>query len=390
MYVEREIKEIFKKVVGVYNVVAIVGARQAGKTTFLKESVKPVHSSYVFFDDPDARMLFEDDIKKFERQYIEGYEVTVLDEVQYCREAGIKLKYLADTGKKIWITASSEIILGMEILSYLVGRVSIIKLYPFSLKEFLNSKGQIEVTPSILERNIWEHIIYGGYPKVVMTKDPEIKKIILKDLYDTIILKDVAMTFSIEDIRTLEVFAKYLSLNIGGLISYENVSRDVKLSFQTLKKYLDAMEKSYVIIRVPPFYTNKNKEITKQPKIYFVDTGLRNAVARTFSAEINGNLFENYILLELIKMGFAPKYWRTKSKAEVDFVVEKENVIIPIEVKVNAEPGRIERSLRSFIDTYKPKKALVVVYKGEKGEMKVNDCNVIFTDALNMRDLLLN
>lgn len=390
MYVEREIKEIFKKVVGVYNVVAIVGARQAGKTTFLKENVKPVHSSYVFFDDPDARMLFEEDIKKFERQYIEGYEVTVLDEVQYCREAGIKLKYLADTGKKIWITASSEIILGMEILSYLVGRVSIIKLYPFSLKEFLNSKGQKEVTQSILERNIWEHIIYGGYPKVVMTEDPEIKKIILKDLYDTIILKDVAMTFSIEDIRTLEVFAKYLSLNIGGLISYENVSRDVKLSFQTLKKYLDAMEKSYVIIRVPPFYTNKNKEITKQPKIYFVDTGLRNAVARTFSAEINGNLFENYILLELIKMGFAPKYWRTKSKAEVDFVVEKENMIIPIEVKVNAEPGRIERSLRSFIDTYKPKTALVVAYKGEKGEMKVNGCNVIFTDALNMRDLLLN
>lgn len=390
MYVEREIKEIFKKVVGVYNVVAIVGARQAGKTTFLKENVKPVHSSYVFFDDPDARILFEEDIKKFERQYIEGYEVTVLDEVQYCREAGIKLKYLADTGKKIWITASSEIILGMEILSYLVGRVSIIKLYPFSLKEFLNSKGQKEVTPSILERNIWEHIIYGGYPKVVMTEDPEIKKIILKDLYDTIILKDVAMTFSIEDIRTLEVFAKYLSLNIGGLISYENVSRDVKLSFQTLKKYLDAMEKSYVIIRVPPFYTNKNKEITKQPKIYFVDTGLRNAVARTFSAEINGNLFENYILLELIKMGFAPKYWRTKSKAEVDFVVEKENMIIPIEVKVNAEPGRIERSLRSFIDTYKPKTALVVAYKGEKGEMKVNGCNVIFTDALNMRDLLLN
>lgn len=390
MYVEREIKEIFKKVVGVYNVVAIVGARQAGKTTFLKESVKPVHSSYVFFDDPDARMLFEEDIKKFERQYIEGYEVTVLDEVQYCRETGIKLKYLADTGKKIWITASSEIILGMEILSYLVGRVSIIKLYPFSLQEFLNSKGQIEVTQSILERNIWEHIIYGGYPKVVMTEDPEIKKIILKDLYDTIILKDVAMTFSIEDIRTLEVFAKYLSLNIGGLISYENVSRNVKLSFQTLKKYLDAMEKSYVIIRVPPFYTNKNKEITKQPKIYFVDTGLRNAVARTFSAEINGNLFENYILLELIKMGFAPKYWRTKSKAEVDFVVEKENMIIPIEVKVNAEPGRIERSLRSFIDTYKPKTALVVAYKGEKGEMKVNGCNVIFTDALNMRDLLLN
>ncbi|MFZ2412025.1 MAG: DUF4143 domain-containing protein, partial [Candidatus Methanoperedens sp.] len=171
---------------------------------------------------------------------------------------------------------------------------------------------------------------------------------------------------------------------------YENISRDISLSFQTLKKYLDAMEKSYVIIRVPPFYTNKNKEITKQPKIYFVDTGLRNAVAKAFSTEITGNLFENYVLLELIKMGFAPKYWRTKSKAEVDFVIEKDNMIIPIEVKINAEPGRIKRSMRSFIETYQPEMALVVAYKGEKGEMKVNGCKVIFTDALGMRKLLLS
>ncbi len=390
MFVEREIKEIFRKVAGVYNIIAIVGARQAGKTTFLKESVKLVHSSYVFFDDPDARALFEEDIKKFERQYIEGYDVTVLDEVQYCREAGPKLKYLADKGRKIWITASSEIILGTEILSYLVGRVSIIKLYPFSLKEFLSSGGQKEVTSGILERNIWEHIIYGGYPKVVTTDDPELKKTILKDLYDTMILKDVAMTFSIDDIRTLEVLTKYLSVNIGSVISYENVSRDISLSFQTLKKYLDAMEKSYVIIRVPPFYTNKNKEITKQPKIYFVDTGLRNAVAKAFSTEITGNLFENYVLLELTKMGFAPKYWRTKSKAEVDFVVEKDNTIIPIEVKINAEPGRIKRSMRSFIESYKPEMALVVAHKAEKGEMKVDGCKVIFTDALGMRELLLS
>ncbi len=233
-------------------------------------------------------------------------------------------------------------------------------------------------------------MIYGGYPKVVTTEDTEIKKIILKDLYDTMILKDVAMTFSIEDIRTLEEFTKYLSVNIGGVISYENISKNIRLSFQTLKKYLDAMEKSYVIIRVQPFHTNKSKEITKQPKIYFVDTGLRNAVAKTFYAEIDGNLFENYILMELIKLGFAPKYWRTKSKAEVDFVVEKDNMIIPIEVKVNAEPGRVEKSLRSFIDAYKPTIALVVAYKGKKGEMKVDGCSVIFTDALSMRELLLS
>ena len=117
---------------------------------------------------PDARSLFEEDVKKFERQYVEGYEITVLDEVQYCRDAGSKLKYLADKGRKIWLTSSSEVILGKEILSYLVGRVSILRLYPFSLPEFLLSKGLKELTPDTAQRSIWEHIAYGGYPKAVI------------------------------------------------------------------------------------------------------------------------------------------------------------------------------------------------------------------------------
>lgn len=389
MYIERLIDENFKKILPVYNIIAIVGARQAGKTTFLKQKIMPMHSSYVMFDDPDVRSLFEEDIKKFEKQYLEGYEASVLDEVQYCKDAGMKLKYLADKGRRVWITSSSEIILGKEILSYLVGRVSIIKLYPFSLQEFLNSQGQKEVTSTILRRRVWEHAMYGGYPKVVMTQEPELKKIILNDLYETMLLKDMARTFSIDDIGSLELFAKYLSVNTGGLLSYESISKNMKLSFQSVKKYLDAMEKSYLIVRVPPFFTNRTKEIIKQSKVYFVDTGLRNTVAKEFDAELKGNVFENYVLMELIKMGFSPKHWRTKSKAEVDFVVEMDNAVIPVEVKLGAQPGNIERSLRSFIETYSPEKALVVSYRGETGRMTVGGCEVIFTDVLRMREHLL-
>ncbi len=389
MYVEREISKKFRSVAAAYNIVALVGARQSGKTTFLKEQVKQLKSSYVLFDDPDARSLFEEDVKKFERQYVEGYEITVLDEVQYCRDAGSKLKYLADKGRKIWLTSSSEVILGKEILSYLVGRVSILRLYPFSLPEFLLSKGLKELTPDTAQRSIWEHIAYGGYPKAVITQETEMKKTILRDLYDTMILKDVARTFSIEDIRTLEEFAKYLSLNIGSTASYESISSSMGMSFQTLKKYLDAMEKSYVIVRVPPFFRNKSKEITKQPKIYFLDTGLRNALANAFASEPDGRLFENYVLSELIKMGFSPKYWRTKSKAEVDFVIEKDNEAIPIEAKINAEAGKIERSMHSFIETYKPKIAIVVSYKGAKGETNVDGCRMIFTNVLDLRQYVM-
>lgn len=393
MYVKREITELFKKLSGTYPVIAIVGARQSGKTTFLKEQMKALKASYALFDDPDARALFEEDIKKFEKQYVEGYDVAVLDEAQYCKDAGIKIKYLAEKaaekGQKIWITSSSELILGKEVWSYLVGRVSIIKLYPFSLPEFLDAKGQKELTDKILERNIWEHIIYGGYPKAVIAADFEIKKIILRDLYDTLILKDVAQTFSIDDARALQEFSRYLSVNVGSVISYETISKGLNMAFQTVKKYFDAMEKSYIVARCEPFCTNKAKEITKQPKVYFVDTGLRNIIARTFPTEPDGRLFESYVFSELMKLGFFPKYWRTKAKAEVDFIIELNGEIIPIEVKMSSDAGKIERGMHSFIEHYRPKRAFVVSYKGEKRTATINECKIAFIDALELRNIHL-
>ena len=154
------------------------------------------------------------------------------------------------------------------------------KLYPFSFDEFLLAQGQKMVTSNIIQRAIWEHMRYGGYPKVVLTKDAEMKRTILADLYETMLLKDIARTFAIDDIRTLEEFSKYLAHSIGNILSYGDFSSSLHVSFQTIKKYLDAMEKSYLIMRVYPYFTNKLKEIVKQPKLYFVDTGLRNTIIK--------------------------------------------------------------------------------------------------------------
>lgn len=387
MYIEREVRRKFEKIAKAYPVIALVGARQSGKTTFLKEESKNRNSSYLLFDDPDIRELFEEDIKKFEIQHMEGKEISIFDEAQYAEDAGKKLKYLADKGRKIWLTSSSEIILSKEILSYLVGRVSIIRLYPFSINEFLSLKGHKETTKNILERAVWEHMAYGGYPKAATTSDIELKKTILKDLYDTMILKDIARTFQIDDIKSLEDFSRYLALNIGGLISYETIAKDLKISFQTLKKYLDAMEKSYLITRVSPFFTNKLKEITKQPKIYYIDTGLRNIIAKRFDTEPEGRLFENYALSEIVKAGLNVKYWRTKSGAEVDFIAEKDSELIPIEIKINSD-GNVERGLRSFISLYSPKRAFVISYKGEKKEEIVGNCKVIFTNIVEAKKMM--
>ena len=385
MYVKRDLTERFTKIASVYDVVALVGPRQSGKTTFLREQMKQKKSSYVLFDDPDARRLFGEDIKKFEMQYVEGYEVTILDEAQYCKDAGSKIKYLVDKGAKIWMTSSSETLLGKEVLSYLVGRVSIMRLYPFSLPEYLDAVGQKQVTEEILRRRIWEHATYGGYPKAVLANDADLKKTIMNDLYETMILKDVARTFSIDDSRALEELARYLAANTGAMLSYDKIASDLKMSFQTVKKYLDGLEKSYLITRVQPYYTNKSKEIIKQPKLYFTDTGMRNAIAKDHSADLDGKKFENYVLSELQKTGYAPKYWRTKTKTEVDYVIEKENKVIPIEVKLKAEAGKIERSMQSYIKAYKPQRALVVAYSGEKGEAEKHGCRITYTDALGMR-----
>lgn len=385
MYVEREIKNHFLKVANTYPLIALVGARQSGKTTFLKEHLK-TNGNYLLFDDPDIRHLFDEDIKKFEIQYLKN-SINVLDEVQYCKNPGLNLKYLVDTGRKLWITSSSEVLLSKKVFSYLVGRVSIIKLYPFSLNEFLKAKNQIVHSPEVLNRNIWEHVIFGGYPKVVETQDIELKKTILRDLYETMILKDVAKVFSIENINSLEIFVKYLSSIIGGILSYDTLSNDLGLSFQTVKKYLDGIEKSYIIKRITPFYKNKLKEIKKQPKLYFIDTGLRNLIQKKFSGEIEGQLFENYVFSELLKAGFEPKYWRTKTGQEVDFILEIEKGIIPIEVKLSSHE-KIKSGLKAFIDTYSSKRAYVVCYNREARKEKFKDTEIKFCNILELLEEL--
>src|SRR3989344_69419 len=388
MFVKRDIDGEFRKRERAYGLITVVGARQAGKTTFLKEQGKEKKISYLLFDDQDIRTLFEEDIKKFEKQYLEGYEIAIFDEVQYCKNAGRNLKYLADSNRKIWLTASSEMILSKEVLSYLVGRVSVMRLYPFSLHEFLVAKSQKEFTKQMLERNIWEHINYGGYPKIVLEEDSELKKTILKDLYDTMVLKDIASVFSIEDIRSLEIFIKHLALNIGNVVSYETLTNDIKLSFQTIKKYLDAMEKSYLITRVKPYFNNKTKEIIKQPKIFFIDTGLRNIITKTFEIEPSGSLFENYVFSELVKLGFIPKYWRTKSKQEVDFIIEKDSEVIPIEVKLSSSE-KIKEGFYSFIESYQSKRAFVVYYKGEERKEKRGKCEIEFVNISDLKKKLM-
>jgi predicted AAA+ superfamily ATPase len=382
MYVERGISGEFDSMRRLYGIVAIVGPRQAGKTTFLKEHSKGDRTVYLLFDDPDIRELFNLDIKRFENQYLENGKTFILDEIQTADNPGQKLKYLADTGKRLWVSSSSEMLLARSVLSWLVGRVGIIRVYPFSFEEFLRVKGHKELTEAMRARDIEEHMRYGGYPGIVIAEMQGDKEMMLRNLFDTMVFKDMAQTFGIEDIGALQKLAKFLSHYIGNAIEYASMSRNLGLSFQSLKKYMDAMEKSYLITLINPFYTNKLKEITKQQKVYFVDTGMRNSVANEFGVpeEAKGKLFENYVLMELVKAKYEVKYWQTKGRAEVDFVVEKGNMPIPIEIKLHANGG-IEKSMHSFIASYKPKAGFVVYLEGHPKSIESSGCTVKFLDS---------
>ncbi|MGH2638565.1 MAG: ATP-binding protein, partial [Rhabdochlamydiaceae bacterium] len=183
----------------------------------------------------------------------------------------------------------------------------------------------------------------------------------------------------------------YLAHNVGNMISYQNISRELGLSSLSVRKYINALEKSYLVSLVPPFYRNKLKEIVKQHKLYFIDTGMRNAIANNFQIqqETKGAMFENYVFTELIKAGKDIRYWRSKGDAEVDFVVQEGSELIPIEVKIRADKrGAAGRSLNSFIASYKPKRALVVFLDGESGAVRRRGCTISVTNVPGMLTLL--
>ncbi|MDG6225965.1 MAG: ATP-binding protein [Candidatus Thermoplasmatota archaeon] len=375
MYVQRDLSDRFRMLSDAINIIALVGPRQCGKTTFLKHISKDMDAGYVTFDDPDVRSIFED-VKSFEGEYVVGNGITILDEVQYGSDPGIKLKYLADRGHRLWITSSSEILLSKDVLSYLVGRVSILRLYPFNLNEMGRARGHGILTEDIERRLVTEHLRFGGYPGIV-TQDNNIVKVeLLKSLNETLLLKDISRAFAIEDLDAMQRLLRYLAWNSGSAMAIDGISSDLGISFQTVKKYIDALFKSYLIIAVPPYFTNKGLEIVKQSRYFFLDQGLKNGIINDLPLFPEGRAFENYIVSELYKAGFRPKYWRSKGGAEVDIVLEIGRDVIPIEVKLTLERMKVERSMRSFIDKYSPDRAFIVRYKGIKESMVIGSCRV--------------
>jgi hypothetical protein len=208
-----------------------------------------------------------------------------------------------------------------------------------------------------------EFSIWGGYPRVTIAHNEQEKVEVLKNIFITYLLKDIRGFFRLASESGLQKLVKALALQIGSLIQYSELSQVSGLRHATLKEYLSILEETYILKLVCPFFTNKRLEITKNPKVYFIDTGLRNYLSQDFRRWNHrtdiGYLAENAIATELMKMEIPLNFWRTKSKGEVDFIVPARDHVIPLEVKSGAVKA-VGKSFLSFVEKYQPVKGYIL------------------------------
>lgn len=375
MYIERELEKSIRKYIRKKEILVITGMRQSGKTTLVQHIQKSIKGSiFLTFEDVDIRHLFDHAVKDFIRVYIDPYDLIFIDEFQYSTAGGKNLKYIYDTkpGKKIIITGSSAPELTVQAIKYLAGRVFVFELYPLTFNEFIKykspdlwtaitaikNKSATSELSALVQPYMEEFMIYGGYPRVALASDKEEKKTILKNIYQTYLLKDIASIAAIADDYKFAKLIKLLAVQTGNITVYNELSVSSEIPFIDLKKYLNFIDKSYVAKFISPFFTNKRTEIVKNQKIFFCDTGLRNAVIGDFrklhDRTDKGALLENFHFCQFIKANKTLKYYRSKSGAEVDFIIEKPEGIEAIEIKSNISQASITRALHSFNEKYNP------------------------------------
>ena len=367
MYYKRDLEFKIEKYLESSEIIAVFGPRQVGKTTLLKEFYKRVSNPiFLTFEDIELKILFEEDIKSFIALYIDPYDHIFIDEFQYAKMGGKHLKYIYDTtDKKIFISGSSAMELSVNAVKYLVGRIFVFNLYSFSFGEFLRVKDKIlyklysqadENISEIMSKKIYayldEYITYGGYPRVILSQDVEEKKEVLKNLLSIYLLRDIKEIAKIADETKMYRLLKALSLQIGNVVVYSELSKLIGVNTVQLKEYLSIFEKAFLTKTISPFFTNKQLEIVKNPEIFFFDLGLRNVIIKNFSLLEDrvdkGAILENFVFRELVERDL--KYYRTKNGAEVDFIVDDK---IPVEIKSNLTSIKISKSYHYFLENYK-------------------------------------
>lgn len=364
-YVRRDLEAKIKKYLALPEILAIVGPRRSGKTTFVNHLAAKLHRCYYLtFENEVILDVFDQNIDSFASRFLLPFKYLIIDEFQHAKRGGKNLKYLYDSfpGKKIIISGSSSPDLTIKALRFLTGRCLVFSLFPFNFSEFISTKPPLP-TEKELQKNFEEYVTFGGYPEVVLAKEEEIKKIRLQNIYSLFFSREVKDLTVLSDDYKLKNLLRALALSAGNLVEYQELSQLSHFDFLSLKKYLNFLDKTFIVFPVFPYFKNRRTELVKNPKIYFFDPGFRNSLIDNFlplaSRPDKGILIENFVAMTLRQKGIELRFWRTKNKAEVDFVWEKEGRLFAAEVKAGRQ-DYTPSSLASFIGKYQPAKAFVI------------------------------
>lgn len=326
------IKSLFKK-----KIIIIYGARQVGKTTLVKEiQQKYKNSAYYNCDERDIREALYNKTSTELKIFLGKAKLIILDEAQRVKNIGLTLKLIIDnfSEKQIIATGSSSFDLSNEIKEPLTGRKKEFYLYPFSLRELRLAFSSLEIN-----RLLEKRMIFGLYPEAA--EDP--KEDVIKEIASSYLYKDVLQYQNIKNPDLLDRLLQALALQIGNEVSYNELASTVGIDKNTVASYIRILEQAFIIFRLKPFSRNLRSELKKLRKIYFYDTGVRNALINNFNPlylrNDTGALWENFMLSERLKNNFNAGinlnsyFWRTHQQQEIDYLEERKAKISAYEFK---------------------------------------------------------
>lgn len=339
--VERIIKEILNSKIGTGKAIILMGARQVGKTTLLRELFSRQDGVlWLNGDEPDIRDIFEKISSTRLKSIIGKNKILVIDEAQRIVDIGLKLKLITDNIPSVQLiaTGSSSFDLANKVNEPLTGRKWEYKMFPISFAEMVAHHGLVEE-----KRLIPHRLIYGYYPDVITSIGDE--KEILKQLSDSYLYKDILMWEQIKKPDKLLKLLQALAYQVGAQVSYNELGQLCGLDSKTVEKYILLLEQTFVIFRLGSFSRNLRNELKSSKKIYFYDNGIRNALIANFAQPEQrsdvGALWENFVISERMKNNHYKGrwcntwFWRTTKQQEIDYIEEEDGIISAYEFKWN-------------------------------------------------------